>query len=83
MGVHGGYYFSALDTYYNGLELTLNTPADSELALAAHSTFRPYSAIVYREDQGYASPCVQNVCYEPIKEPEALKKFLATPTAGT
>ena len=83
MGVHGGYYFSALDTYYNGLELTLNTPADSELALAAHTTFRPYSAIVYREDQGYASPCVQNVCYEPIKEPEALKKFLATPTAGT
>ena len=34
MGVHG-YYFSALDTYYNGLELTLNSPADSELALAA------------------------------------------------
>ena len=79
MGVHGGYYFSALDTYYNGLELTLNTPADSELAEIARSTFRPYIIISYKEDQGYASPCVQNVCYEPIKEPEALKKFLATP----
>ena len=27
MGVHGGYYFSALDTYYNGLELTLKHSA--------------------------------------------------------
>ena len=82
MGVHGGYYFSALDTYYNGLELTLNTPADSELAEIARSTFRPYTAVVYREDQGYVSPCVGNVCYEPIREPEALKKFLSSPTEG-
>jgi len=79
MGVHGGYYFSALDTYYNGLELTLNTPADSELADIARSTYRPYTIVAYKEDQGYASPCVRNVCYEPIKEPEALRKFLATP----
>ncbi len=82
MGVHGGYYFSALDTYYNGLELTVNTPADSELAEIARSTFRPYTAVVYREDQGYVSPCVGNVCYEPIREPEALKKFLSSPTEG-
>jgi hypothetical protein len=82
MGVHGGYYFSALDTYYNGLELTVNTPADSELAEIARSTFRPYTAVVYREDQGYVSPCMGNVCYEPIREPEALKKFLSSPTEG-
>ena len=82
MGVHGGYYFSALDTYYNGLELTVNTPADSELAEIARLTFRPYTAVVYREDQGYVSPCVGNVCYEPIREPEALKKFLSSPTEG-
>lgn len=79
MGVHGGYYFSALDAYYNGLDLTLNTQAESELSMTALSTFHPYTAIVYREDQGFASPCVRNVCYEPIKEPEALKKFLTTP----
>jgi uncharacterized protein YyaL (SSP411 family) len=79
MGVHGAYYFSALDTYYNGLELTLNTPANSELARTARSTFRPYTTIVYKEDQGYASPCAGSVCYEPIKEPDALKKFLSTP----
>jgi hypothetical protein len=82
MGVHGGYYFSAVDSYYNGLELTLNTPADSELAEIARSTFRPYTAVVYREDQGCVSPCVGNVCYEPIREPESLKEFLSSPTAG-
>jgi hypothetical protein len=82
MGVHGAYYFSALDTCYNGLELTLNTPADSELAKTARSTFRPYTAIAYRKNQGHASPCVGNVCYEPIKEPDALKKFLSTPVTS-
>jgi uncharacterized protein YyaL (SSP411 family) len=82
MGLHGGYYFSALDTYYNGLELALNTPADSELAEIARSTFRPYTMISYKEDQGYASPCVGNACYEPIREPESLKEFLSSPPAG-
>jgi len=80
MGLHGAYYFSALDTYYNGLELTLNTSADSDLAKTARITFRPYTTIAYKEDQGYASPCTGNICYEPIKEPDALKKFLSTPS---
>lgn len=80
MGVHGGFYFSALDAYYNGLDLTLNTLADSELAETARSTFRPYASIVYQENRGSASPCVRNVCYEPLRDPETLKKFLTSPT---
>jgi hypothetical protein len=82
MGVHGGYFFSALDAYYNGIELTLNTQARSELAEAARVTFRPYSTLVYKDDQGYVSPCVGNVCYEPIKDPEALKTFLLSQVIG-
>jgi hypothetical protein len=82
MGVHGGSFFSALDAYYNGIELTLNTPARSELAKAARVTFRPYSTLFYKEDQGYVSPCVGNICYEPIREPDALKKFLVSPVIG-
>jgi hypothetical protein len=78
MGVHGGYFFSALDAYYNGLELSLQIPAESELADTARFTFRPYSTLVYKEDQGFVSPCVGNVCYEPIKEPDTLKKFLSS-----
>lgn len=80
-GVHGGYYFSALDAYYNGLELTVSTSAGAELAETARSTFRPYTTIAYREEQGYVSPCVGNICYEPIKEPDALRKFLLNPVS--
>ena len=83
MGVHGGYYFSALDTYYNGLELTVSAPPDSELSRIALATFRPCSSILYKADEGHVAPCSRNVCYEPLRNPEALKKFLATPTAGT
>lgn len=82
MGVHGGYFFSALDAYYNGLELTLYTPAESELTDVARFTVRPYTAIAYKEDQGYVSPCVGNVCYEPIRDKEALKAFLTSPANG-
>jgi hypothetical protein len=81
MGVHGGYYFSALEMYYNGLELTVSAPLDSKLAMAALSTYRPYASVLYAPDQGCIAPCVGNVCYEPIGDPDALKKFLASPTA--
>jgi uncharacterized protein YyaL (SSP411 family) len=79
MGVHGGYYFSALEMYYNGLELTVSAPLDSELSRIALSTFRPCSSIQYKADEGHVAPCLRNVCYEPLKDPETLKKFLATP----
>mgnify|MGYP000849032697 FL=1 len=79
-GVHGGYYFSALDAFYNGLELTLNTSPGTELAERALSTFRPYTAFAYgQEQEGNVTPCVRNVCYESIKEPDILQKFLSTP----
>ncbi len=81
-GVHGGYYFSALDAYYNVLELTVSISAATELAETARSTFRPYTTIAYRDEQAYASPCTRNICYEPIKEPDILKKFLVTPVSG-
>lgn len=78
MGVHGGYYFSALDAYYNGLELTINSPFGSELSEVALSTFRPYMTLAYKHDQGCASPCLRNVCYEPIREPAVLREFLTS-----
>lgn len=82
MGVHGSYYFCAIDGYYNGLELTMNATVDSELSRTARSTFRPYTVIAYKEDQGYVSPCVGSICYEPIKDLDALKKFLVSPDIG-
>lgn len=79
MGVHGGYYFSALDMYYNGLELTVGSSHDSELTRAALDTFRPYTSFLYREDGEYASPCFRTVCSEPIRKPDDLRKFLSSP----
>jgi len=78
-GVHGGYYFSALDAYYNGLGLTVNTSAGTELAKTARSSFRPYTTLAYREEQGYILPCGGNICYEPIQDPAVLKKFMSSP----
>ncbi len=82
IGEHGAYYLCALDMFFNGLELTINAPPDSELARTALSASRPYTSIVYSDDKGSITPCVRNVCYEPIREPDALKKVLASPNGA-
>jgi hypothetical protein len=79
MGIHGGYYFSALERYYNGLELTISSLPNSELTLIALSTYRPCTSVLYKPDQGYITPCVRNICYEPLRDPDALENFLTTP----
>jgi uncharacterized protein YyaL (SSP411 family) len=70
-----GYYYSALDAYFNMLTLTLHT-TKRELIDMALSMFSPYTNIVYGEDKGFVLPCLGTVCYEPIDNPEALKEFL-------
>jgi uncharacterized protein YyaL (SSP411 family) len=70
-----GYYYSALDAYFNMLTLTLHT-TKSELVHIALSLSNPYTNIVYGEDKGFVLPCLGTVCYEPIDNPEALKEFL-------
>lgn len=82
MGVHGAYCFSALDMFYNGLELTIGAHPDSELAKVAVSTFRPYATLLYAANEGYASACMKSVCYEPLRDPDALEKFLLSPVNG-
>jgi uncharacterized protein YyaL (SSP411 family) len=76
MGIHSGYYFCALDAYYNMLKLTLETTHDSELAETALSFFSPYTTIVYAEDNGSVTPCVRGVCLEPVNSPDRLRDFL-------
>jgi uncharacterized protein len=76
MGIHTGYYYAALDAYFNMLTMTLQTPLQSELAATALSTFHPYKCIVYREDKESVIPCVGKICYEPITDPARLRDFL-------
>lgn len=82
IGVHGAYYFCALDMFFNGLELTVNTRIDSELAGAALSAFRPYTSIIYGDEKGSVTPCLRNVCHEPVQDVETLRKFLTSPNAA-
>ncbi len=70
-----GYYYSALDAYFNMLTLTLHT-TKRELIDIVLSMYSPYTNIAYGEDRGYVLPCLGMICYEPIDNPEALKEFL-------
>jgi uncharacterized protein YyaL (SSP411 family) len=75
MGIHSGYYFCALDAYFNMLKLSLQTSPNSELTGITLSSFSPYMSIIYGEDKGSIIPCFQNVCYEPIDRADTLKDF--------
>jgi uncharacterized protein len=81
MGVHAGYYYSALDEYFYMLKLTLKTDPDSGLAETARSCFRPYMSLVYdNKNEGFVLPCSDSTCFDPITTPEALAFFLAEKT---
>ncbi len=76
LGVHAGYYYCALDAYYNMTRLNLETKPGSPLANAALSRFSPYKTVTYGEDRGRVVPCIREVCYEPIQSPDDLKAFM-------
>jgi uncharacterized protein YyaL (SSP411 family) len=76
MGIHSGYYFSAMDAYFNMMKLTIESSPEKELTDTALSFSVPYMSIVYRENRGRVIPCFKNVCYEPIDRPDNLKEFL-------
>jgi uncharacterized protein len=73
---HSGYYFCALDAYFLMLKLTLQTAPGSRLAETALASFRPYISIVYGDDNACVIPCLQDMCYEPVISPDAMKDFL-------
>lgn len=76
MGIHSGYYFSAMDAYFNMMKLTIESLPDKELTDTCLSFSVPYMSIVYGENRGKVIPCFKNVCYDPIDRPDSLKDFL-------
>ncbi|OGW38128.1 MAG: hypothetical protein A2Y97_03860 [Nitrospirae bacterium RBG_13_39_12] len=74
-GILSGYYFCAVDAYFNMLKLTLQTAPDSKLGDIALSSFRPYMSIVHGEEKGCITPCIKNVCYDPLQSPDSLREF--------
>jgi uncharacterized protein len=73
---HSGYYFCALNAYFQMLKLTLQTVPGSQLAETALASFRPYISIIYGDDKACVIPCLQDMCYEPVISPDAMKDFL-------
>jgi uncharacterized protein YyaL (SSP411 family) len=75
-GIYSGYFFSALDAYFNPLKISVNASPASVLAEKARSLIAPHIHIVYGNDSGNIIPCSGNTCYEPIEKPEGLDVFL-------
>ena len=75
-GIHAGYYFCALDAYFNALKFTVNAAPGSALAELAMSVTVPHAYIVYGEDNGTIVPCIGNVCHEPVGSTKGLEDFL-------
>ena len=81
MGVHGGHFFYALDSYFSMIKLTIETARGSVLADTAVTFFNPYKSILYSEDKGSVTPCLATgVCLEPIYSEARLKDFLRHPS---
>lgn len=78
MGLHGGYYFCAMDAFFHMLKLDISTQPMSHLATEALKGFYPYTTIRYSGDSGYIIPCLGNTCYDPIDNADSLRKFFQT-----
>jgi uncharacterized protein YyaL (SSP411 family) len=76
MGIHSGYYFAALDAFFNMAELTVSAPPDSALAGAARSAFHPHAVIAYRTDGGQVTACIGATCFEPQRDGEGLRRIM-------
>ncbi len=76
IGIHAGYYFCALDSYFNTLNLKIYSAPESKLSNAVMSSFTPYMNVLYAEDRNSVVPCFKNVCYEPVKTSEDWSRFL-------
>jgi uncharacterized protein YyaL (SSP411 family) len=76
LGIHAGHYFSSMNASFHLLRLAVEASPESELAKTALSFFSPFKSIVYAEDSGRVTPCLNGVCYEPVSDPVDLKSFL-------
>ena len=77
MGIHGGYFFCALDAFYRMAKLDIHAIPGSSLADAVLFGYYPYSCTVYgdaREDR--IIPCIGTTCFEPVDTGEKLREFL-------
>jgi uncharacterized protein YyaL (SSP411 family) len=75
IGIHAGAYFCALDAWFRMLQFTVEAKPGSELARTALALARGPNVIVYGEDNGRIIPCLNAVCYEPVRDVDGLMAF--------
>jgi uncharacterized protein YyaL (SSP411 family) len=75
--IYSSSYFCALDALFRKLKLNVNTLPEDELGRTALSLFYPYRSFVYGEATGSVIPCIKDMCFEPIKSTDTLKKFFS------
>jgi len=76
LGIHAGAYFCALDAWFRMIKLMVEAPPEGELAQEARALAgQMYTAIVYGDDHGRVVPCDRDACFEPLRDPEQLKRF--------
>jgi uncharacterized protein YyaL (SSP411 family) len=78
-GIISGYYFCALDAYFNMLKLSVESTPESALSEVALTAFNPYRSILYGEDRGQVTLCFKNTCHNPIDNAKTLKSILQDP----
>jgi hypothetical protein len=77
-GVHAGYFFSALDSYYHILRLDFEALPGSDLVKTGIGQVKPYTAVGYGPGIGRVIPCFGSTCFEPIDSANELQRFLLT-----
>jgi len=73
LGIHAGYYYSALSAYYNMKILRTNS---KELALPAFVSRLGYFVISYEDAVEGMIPCFRETCYEPLSDISEVEDFL-------
>jgi len=77
MGLHGGYFFSALDLFFMTADVTIDAPFRSDLAEQIRSLPYPYTVIRYGSQNGTATLCMKNACHEPVTDAGRLAGIMA------
>jgi uncharacterized protein YyaL (SSP411 family) len=68
IGVHGGTCDLAVDAWFNTLDLTVESPPESDLARATRKVCGRAIALSYGPDRGRVVACQNGTCFEPARD---------------
>jgi uncharacterized protein YyaL (SSP411 family) len=79
LGIHGGTYFCALHAYFRNATFTVEGDPETDLAREARAVAATsYASILYGENNGRVTACINGVCSEPVYKPEEIAARLSS-----